>query len=156
MTEKSLTIAGESFTVNLPYAEGHTLTAVEAKALNQTRCENIRNNLAKQVKDLKEAGNFDQAAFQKVVSEYDSNYTFATPSAGGGRKTMDPVEKEARKLAREMIKAALERQGTKIGDVDKDALAAKIDEVADMPDVVKEAKAVVAKRTKLAELDLGL
>ncbi len=157
MTEtKSVTIAGESFDVNQPYAEGHALTAIEAKVLNQTRNENIRNNMAKAVKTAKEDGSFDPKAMQAAVTAYDTEYTFATPGAGGTRRTMDPVEREARKIARELIKAKLSEQGTKIGDVDKDALAAKVEEWADHPDIVKEAKSVIAKRAKLADLDLGL
>ena len=47
MTSKTITILGEKFEITAPYAEGQTLTAVEARVLNQTRAENIGNNLRK-------------------------------------------------------------------------------------------------------------
>ena len=50
MSQKTITIQGVEFTVASPYAEGHTITEAEAKALNQVRAENIRNNCAGLVK----------------------------------------------------------------------------------------------------------
>ena len=50
MTTKEITIAGQTFAVLQPYAEGHTITEAEAKALNQVRAENVRNNMAGKVK----------------------------------------------------------------------------------------------------------
>ena len=41
----AVTIAGAEFTVPAPFAEGHTLTAGEAAALNQLTRENVRNSL---------------------------------------------------------------------------------------------------------------
>ena len=62
------------------------------------------------------------------------------PSAGGGRKTMDPIEREARKLAREAIKGKLAEQGRKIGEVDKEKLAELVETVAMNEDILKAAK----------------
>jgi hypothetical protein len=43
-------IMGLQFEVRAPYCAGHLCTAGEARALNQTRLENIRNNLAAKAK----------------------------------------------------------------------------------------------------------
>ncbi len=160
---KSLTIAGVAFEVSTPYAEGHPCTEAEAKALNQTRGENIRNNQAKAVKavieaaggmngkDLPEIGTDAMAELTASVAAYDKDYVFTLASVGGGRKSKDPVEVEAGKIARAAIMAHLKASGRGVKDVDKDALAALIAEVAERPDVVKAAKKAVAERTKLAE-----
>ncbi len=147
-TKKTITIAGEQFEVSLPFAEGHVCTAAEAKSLNQTRSENIRNNMAKQVKEAKESG--DLNGVTKKVAEYDASYEFTLASVGGGRK-MDPVEKEARVLAREAIKAKLAENGKKIGDVDKDKLSEMVASLAEQDRFVKAAKKQLSERNKLAE-----
>lgn len=160
---KSLTIAGVAFEISTPYAEGHSCTEAEAKALNQTRGENIRNNQAKAVKavieaaggmsgkDLPEISADAMAELTSGVAAYDADYIFTLASVGGGRKSKDPVEVEATKIARAAIMAHLKASGRTAKDVDKDALAAKVAEVAATDAVVKAAKKAVAERTKLAE-----
>jgi len=99
------------FTASTPYAEGHSLTALEAKALNQTRCENLRNNFAKTVKTAKEAGDLTVEQMQDLqaqFSAYDQAYTFAERKAASA---VDPVEKETWKLASKAVMAALRKKG---------------------------------------------
>ena len=159
---KSLTIAGVAFEISTPYAEGHTCTEAEAKALNQTRGENIRNNQAKTVKAaIEAAGGMNGKELPDLsgampdltaaVAAYDTDYVFTLASVGGGRKSKDPVEVEANKIARAAIMAHLKAGGRSAKDVDKDALAAQVAEVAASDNVVKAAKKAVAERTKLAE-----
>ena len=50
MQTHDVTIAGNVFAVPLRYAAGHVITEGEASALNQTLCENVRNNLAPKIK----------------------------------------------------------------------------------------------------------
>ncbi len=50
MDTKNIIIQGQTFTASLPYAAGQALTESEARALNQVRLENIRNNFASKVK----------------------------------------------------------------------------------------------------------
>jgi hypothetical protein len=139
-TNKEITIQGVAFTVTQPYAEGHVVTEAEAKALNQTRSENIRNNMAKAVKDAK-AEHGDTlpedvlTSLGQAVSEYDKAYVFTLASVGGGRKSRDPVEVEAGKIARAAIMGKLD---------------AKIAEVASSDKVMKAAKKAVADRAALA------
>jgi len=155
MPNKTITIQGVEFNVTQPYAEGHVVTEAEAKALNQTRSENVRNNMAKQVKDAKaEHGDVLPedvlTSLGQAVSEYDKSYVFTLASVGGGRKSRDPIEIEATKIARAAIMGKLKEQGKKVADVDKDALAAKIAEIAEMPAVIKAAKKAVADRNNMA------
>ena len=149
---KTIIIQGEKFEISEPYAEGHVCTAAEAKALNQVRAENIGNNLRKKVTQAKEAGTFDQEEMQKLVTQYDSEYVFeARVSTGGTRRVLDPVEREARRIARDIVKAHLERQGVKLKDVPKEALDEKIDELSARDEIIAEAKKAVKAQDKLKE-----
>jgi len=157
---KQITIQGHVFSVATPYAEGHVVTEAEAKALNQTRSEAVRNNMASVIKaantaagtttdaEGKEVQNplSDEAAAELVaaVSEYDANYQFTLASVGGGRKTTDPVEAEALRLARSAITAQLKTAGRKVKEIDKDVLDGAIAKLAD----TKEVKAAAAKNVK--------
>jgi hypothetical protein len=90
---KKLTIAGVQFDVNTPYEPGQTVGDLEAKVLNQTRAENVGNNLRETIKEKQEAGaQFDE--LQKIVAEYDSKYNFAM--GGGAREPVDPLARECR------------------------------------------------------------
>lgn len=99
---------GRSFTFPKRYAEGDTLDANEANALNGLLCENIRNNFAKHADN--EAGLSDEELNAKFA-EYAENYDFA-----GRRQStkapVDPVAKEAHKIAAAKIDAALRAKGT--------------------------------------------
>lgn len=151
---KQIIVAGETVACPQPYEPGHALTEAEAKALNQVYSENVRNNTASKIKKAKEEGG-DLAAAIAEAEEYARNYEFSMPSAGGGtRRVMDPVEREARSIARSLIKQRLEETGRKIKDVDKEKLEAKIDEVAANAEVVKLAKKRVNEQKKLNEVGL--
>src|SRR5690606_9743805 len=102
---KNKKIGDHVFPISQPYEEGHTLTAIEAKVLNQVRAENIGNNVRKKVQELLAEGKTAEA--EALVAEKDREYQFTEAAAGGSSRTMDPVEKEARKIARDAIKAAL-------------------------------------------------
>lgn len=155
MNTKEITIQGVAFNVNQPYAEGQVITEAEAKALNQTRSENVRNNMAKVVKDAKaEHGDVLPegvlASIGQAVAEYDKDYIFTLASVGGGRKSRDPIEVEATKIARAAIMGKLKEMGKKVADVDKDALDAKIAEIAGSDKVLKAAKKAISDRNALA------
>lgn len=101
----TITIAGKPFEVEPRYAEGHTLTANEASALNQTYFENLRNNFATRAKEGE-----DQAAF----SAYAESYQFGVRTGGGGSR--DPVETEAMNMARDSVKAIIKKSGKNVSD----------------------------------------
>ena len=166
---KTITIQHETFEVSTPYAEGHTCTVAEAKALNQTRAENIRNNMAKVVSASREAAGLtdkDQhlsdkelAELQNAVTAYDATYEFTLASVGGGRKSRDPIEVEATKIARASIAAQLKDMGMTMkaaNDKNPEALKAMIAELAENKTVIAAAKSAVAKRNKIAEETVGV
>ena len=92
MTTKEITIAGQTFAVLQPYAEGHTITEAEAKALNQVRAENVRNNMAGKVKAAAEGtakeGEPTADNIVDFVTAYDAAYVFTLASVGGGTMSM--------------------------------------------------------------------
>jgi hypothetical protein len=152
---KTITISGKEFQVTEPYAAGHAITEAEAKALNQVRAENIRNNMASKVKAAyaEEGRKEDDPTPETIgalVAAYDSEYLFTLASVGGGRKTVDPVESEANRIAKTLLTAALRGKGTTVKalteKIGEDAVAAKIAEIAGRDDVVKEARKVVKAR----------
>lgn len=157
MTEpKTRTIAGHDFQLSQPYAEGHTINAEEARALNQVRAENIGNNVRKKVAELLEAGNIAEA--EALVSKVDAEYVFNAPRVGTGVK-LSPLERECRKLARQAITAQLAAEGRKVKDVDPDKLEAAIDTYSQAEEIVAEAKKILKSREKIAAgnlADLGL
>lgn len=102
MSTETVTIAGKPFELPCPYAEGHTLTAGEASALNQVLHENVRNNMAKKV----ETGTAGQAE----IDAYVQNYQFGVRTGGGGARR-DPVQARAIEIAVTKVKAGLKKQG---------------------------------------------
>lgn len=139
---REITIQGLTFPVLQPYAEGHVCTEAEAKALNQVRAENIRNNMAVKIKKG-EAG-------AEEVAAYDAEYQFTLASVGGGRAAMTPVEKEARNIARLYLSKMLKEQGiTQKAYKDangEDSISEKVAEFSAHPQIVKMAEKAVAER----------
>ena len=159
---KTISIGGIAFEVSTPYTEGQVLTAIEAKVLNQTRAENIGNNFRADVKKATEAPEAERAAkldeVKAAIAKYDSEYTF---SASVTRTPIDPIEAEALKIAREVLKIKI-KDGK--GLTVKEYLAvegnqakydAGIEQIANQEDTLKEAKKRVAARKKVAELGGG-
>lgn len=160
---KTITIQGEAFEVTQPYAAGHVATEAEAKALNQVRAENIRNNMAAKIKAaLKAAGKTTQADEEgnevemqnplsdealgelvAAVAEYDASYEFTLASVGGGRASRDPVEIEATKIAKASIVAQLRSKGRTLKSVTHDENGNEIEGGAER---LAEAIAKVAAR----------
>lgn len=160
---KSITIQGVSFEVTAPYAAGHVVTEAEALALNQVRAENIRNNKARAVKAAKEEHGDELPsdilkALAAEVSEYDKNYEFTIASVGGGRTPVDPVEREAVKIAKTLINAKLKEMGKTVKDYcSTDEGKARYDEnvarIAASEGVVKQAKQIVKAKSAVQETE---
>jgi hypothetical protein len=152
---RKVTIAGQLFDLDDPYTEGHTATAMEAKALNQTRAENIRNNFAATVKKLQgEAESLTDAQVKQLQSELDAYAKAYEFSVGAGRVT-DPVEKEAKRIATELLDGAIAKKGTSKKKYIEANGQEKYDELLlglmEKEQVQKEAASIVAKRNKLAD-----
>ena len=105
---KALTIAGKVFQVASPFKEGDTVNPNEANALNQVLAENVRNNLAKQVKE-------NEAFSQADVDAYVKGYAFGVRTIIG--RALDPVAKEAMVIAREKVREAIVKKGLKLKDI---------------------------------------
>lgn len=115
----TLTIQGLEFTIADPYTAGHTLTENEASALNQTRAENIRNNMARIIKEAKEtaakdndidvasvtADMVDLEDLTTRVTEYATSYQFGVRTIG--YTSANPVERIALDIARLNVRAAI-------------------------------------------------
>lgn len=124
---KLRTIAGFSVNVPSPYAAGHPLTEGEAAQMNQVLAENVSNNLRKKLDDGKVVGegeNEESAPWtpeeaQKLVDEYMSVYEPGVrTSAGGEPRITDPVEREARKIAKAKAIELIKQHGMKAKDVE--------------------------------------
>lgn len=119
------TIAGVGVTVPQPYAEGHSCTAAEASMLNQTIAENFSNNLRKRIEEFVESegaaprvATADEA--QIIVNDYAAAYVpgVRQGGGGGGARSLTPLEKEVRELARGKVSEHLKSKGLKKADVD--------------------------------------
>jgi hypothetical protein len=147
------------FELSAPYQEGHTINALEARVLNQTRAENIGNNTRAKIKEMQEA-NASEQEIQDYVASVDAGYEFTAAGVSSSRK-LDPVEREAVKIARDLLKAHLATSGRKItvapegltDDEWEDKVTSEVERIAALPEVVKAAqKAVDAKNKQAASL----
>lgn len=153
------TVAGHLVDIDEPYNEGHVCTAGEADALNQTRKENVRNNVASVIArtEEKDKKTFTPEEVQAMVNDYAADYEFGVRSG----QSRDPVESEALDMARQIVKDAIGRKPElKL----KDFPAKKITELATNylngpsgATLRERAKAVVEARSKVTEgLDLNV
>lgn len=152
---RDVVIQEHIFKIPAPFNEGHTCSGSEAQVLNQTLAENVRNNMAKRIKESVDAGTFDPSAMQAEIDEYLEEYEFG---ARRGRGPIDPIEREALIIAKDEVKAALRRNGYKLADIDTadiNRLAEQV--VEENPDVRKEAERRVKEKSKIGnvKLDLG-
>jgi hypothetical protein len=135
---QEIKIQGFTFTVPAPYAEGHVISEAEAYALNQTYAENLRNNFAKSVKDAQEAGGeVDTATLQEQLTEYAAGYTFQMRRSRG-TTIVDPVMREAEKIARQMVIEGLQKRSIKLKDLQDGVLEGFIAKLLDKNPEIKE------------------
>ena len=157
-----ITIAGVTLSVPAPFSDGHVLRPNEAGVLNQTYAENIRNNFAAKVKAAQkvseESGQpIDPASLQIELDTYIQSYDFGVRRGGGTRVVLDPVTKEALRLASERVKAALKKRGLNLKEVGN----AKIKELAEQaleqhPILMERAQQIVALKSDLGQESLDL
>lgn len=164
----TLTIQGYQFEVPegvlAMYSTGATIELDEgtASTLRQVKCENLRNNFANAVKKAlngaEELTSEALTALQGEFEKYAAEYKFGVRKAGGGggRRIVDPVEREANKLAMEdLLKAHTARHGAEatkeakksgaLNEARDRLLAAKHDEYH------KRARSIVRERDRAAE-----
>jgi hypothetical protein len=148
------TIAGKTFNVYQPYAEGHVLTANEAASLNQTFAENIRNNFAAKVKEQDEAGSFDQDTAQSQLNDYMTEYEFGQRRGGGGRVS-DPVEARALEIAKDKVREALKGEGYKLSDVATSEITRLAKEVLDNYPAIRETARQIVEAANSLVVNVG-
>lgn len=136
----AIEIAGLSFEVEDRYSEGHELNDNEARALNQTLRENLRNNFRKTAKEEQEKGT-PEAKIREMFEKYAEEYEFSGKRQA--RAPRDPVQAEARKIARKVVKAALKKQNIDEKTLEDGKLDELIDAYAAKPDVQALAKETV-------------
>jgi hypothetical protein len=154
---KTKTIEGRNFEISQPYEEGHVLTAIEARVLNQTRSENIGNNVRAKLKEAIEQGAADNA-LAALVAEVDAAYAFTAAGARASAR-LDPYEREARKIARELLKTHLAASGRKLtvppeGSTQEEwdeKIEAEVDRIATMDTVLEAAKKEVDAKKRRAD-----
>lgn len=154
---KTISIHGVEVGVTAPYAAGHTITEAEAKALNQTRAENIANNFRARVKAAKE-GAEGAESLDKVLADlatYDSEYQFSLAAAGGSRSSLTPLEKESRRVAKNWLVSKLKESNTTLKAYTEknsaDYVASKILEIAGTEGIQAQAKKNLASAAKATE-----
>jgi hypothetical protein len=151
---QTIAIDNIAFSAPAPYADGDTINTAEAGALNQTLGENLRNNFRKKVADAKEkaGGTLDEAgiaALQAAFAEYAKDYEFA--GKRGTRMPVDPVEKEATKIAREKIREALKTKNVDLKTLAEGAFDKLVaDLLARKPEYREIAAARIAQMQALA------
>lgn len=165
----SITIVGHEFAVPVRYSAGHVLSENEAKALNQTFWENLRNNFASNVKaaikevfgkdKLEDEESLDDASIaelQAKLDEYAASYEFNVRTAGIATPR-DPVKNEALKLARKAIRDSIKAEGGNPKDYDEESLEAAAAQLVETdPDFIATAQVVVAQRSALAGKKVAL
>ncbi len=151
-------------TIPQPYAAGHTVTDGEASALNQIIAENVSNNLRKKLADGVTTGEGDAAtttpydadSAQALVNAYLADYEMGVRRVGEGTsRVVDPIERAARKLAKDKAKELVIGKGLKVKDVNIDEIAETI-YTSNIEALTAVAKKLVAAQDKAkagAELD---
>lgn len=169
---KTIKVGGVNLKAPMPFAAGDTIDENEANALNQTYLENLGNNFRTKVAKAKEEQKIEgdlsdeqaasigralQADFDKLVADYKLNVR------RGGSVVVDPVEREARDIAKGRITDHLKKQGVKLNTVTAEWMNAQIDKVLASPkgEAIREAARRRVELTRniatdgLDDLDLG-
>ena len=140
-----------------PYTPGpRELSEGEASALNQIVAENLSNNLRARIVEGRKVGEGDNATFepftdaqaQELVDSYLAEYEIGVRRAGSGeRQVTDPVEREARSIARAKARQLIKDSGGKPADFDLAPIVDRIFE-ANKDVLMKEGKRIVDQANK--------
>jgi hypothetical protein len=159
-TETTLKVLSFEVHVFNPFAAGHVVTELEARALNRAFAEGVRNNCVKKIKELKEDGELSPpekvTLVQELITAYANTYTFDKHTAKA-KTPVDLVAIEALQIATEKVKIALKDGGYVLKDVGP----AKIKEFAlalleKYPEIMKHAADVLKTKAELELNDIDL
>lgn len=146
------TCQGSTFTIPQPYVPGpRELTEGEASTLNQIFVENVRNNFAGKQKARAEKN--EALLGQSDLDAYMAEYEFGVRKAGSGEARLTPVEREARRIARDRVTARLKELNRK---VEKETMETLVSQLAAKPEVIKEAEKRVKAVERISIEELGL
>lgn len=162
MAKIKINIYDNEFEVSAPYAEGHTLSEIEANVLNRVRAENISNNQRAHVKAAID-GKDGAKSLDEVKADfaaYDKAYVFNMVAARGSRTSMTPLERECTRIAKAWLVQKLRESSTTLKAYTeangKEAVDAKVAEVAGNDQIVKMAKANLKRAENEPELEVAL
>ena len=124
------------------------LSALEADKLNHVLADNVRTSLVAKIKKAVEAGNVDAAALSKEFQAYADAYSFTVRAP---KAAADPVAKEANKIAKEQVLAAIRRKGGNPADYTAEQLSEYIAKVIQhKPEIMEEAERRVNSSRQIA------
>jgi hypothetical protein len=139
---------GVNVSVEQPYTEGHVLSAIEAEKLNHVLADNIRTSIIAKLKRLAEAGEIDAASASEEFQHYADSYSFVVRSP---KASADPIAKEANKIAKEQVFAAIRRKGGNPSDYSAEQIAEYVAKViSHKPEIMEEATRRVNSSRQLA------
>lgn len=149
MSTRTINLPHEiSVTVAQPYATGHVLTDAEAAKLNQVFADSIRAALNAKLKKASEADDFNAAEAQASYQSFADAYSFVIRST---KAAADPVEKEAHKIAKEQVFAAIRNKGANPRDYSADQIAEYVALVlSKKPEIREEAERRVNSSRQIA------
>ena len=172
---QTITIQGFEFEIPAPYAAGHQLTDNEASAFNQLFAENVRNNSAGGIKAATEAateagnpitqeslgdfkiGEGDTAkSILDTVSDYAENYEFGARRTRTASEPVDPVQREAHRIAVDAVRQALKDKGIKQKSLPEGKFDEMVKKFAATDGVQKEAKRRANAASKIGLDELGI
>jgi len=133
-------------TVAQPYEEGYVLTAAEAEKLNQVFADSIRTSLMSKLKKLDDKE--DHAKVEKMFQQFADNYAFSIRTP---KNAADPVAKEANKIAKEQVFAAIRKKGGNPADYSAEQIAEYVTKVLQhKPEIREEAARRIDSSRKIA------
>lgn len=149
MTKRALKLPHEiNVSVSQPYAEGHVLTALEAEKLNHVLADNIRTSLIAKIKRAAEEGKIDAAALSAEFQAYADAYSFTARAPKAGP---DPVAKEANKIAKEQVLAAIRKKGGNPADYSAEQISEYVAKVLQhKPEIREEAERRINSTRQIA------
>lgn len=134
----TITIHGLLLEAIEPYSEGHVLTADEAKALNSTFIDRVRNNFSRRVKtQLPECGWSEAPGLAQAIRSEFATYV-ATYRFDSAEQAI--LTREAQGLARALVMARLNAGGVRAELMTTEQIDALVMTCAQTPEVLAEAQ----------------
>jgi len=139
---------GVNVNVAQPYTEGHVLSALEAEKLNHVFADNIRTSLIAKIKRLADEGEINADALSTDFQAYADAYSFTVRAP---KTSTDPVAKEANKIAKEQVFAAIRRKGGNPSDYTAEQISEYVAKVLQhKPEIREEAERRINSSRKIA------